>query len=391
MVCEPLSLSRLLFHILHRTNAGPAYFSLVRIILPALLILTAAPGCKPGDDTLQPSATPITESVYASGVVKAEQQYTIFSQVNGVLHEILVEAGDTVLKDQPLFVLRDIQAQLNNQNALILLQLSKAQASPRSEKLRELEEQVRVAKAAHDLDSTLLERQQRLWDQGVGSQLELEQRELAETSSATALDQARSRYADIRRQLDAAYQQAEVNYRKSEEALNEFVVRSAVNGLLYDVQRETGELITTQTPLGVAGSAELFLLELQVDEFDISRIQKGQKVKVTMESYPDEVFEAEVSRINPIMNERSRAFVVEALFITPPPRLYPFLTAEANIIIREKERALTIPLAYLLDDRFVITATGDTTEVKTGLRDAEQVEILAGIDSTSRLLKPESR
>ena len=361
------------------------------LLLFTALLTALAIACKSEPDFITPSSSPITESVYASGVVKAENQYTIFSQVNGVLHEILVEAGDTVVKDQPLFVLRDIQAQLNNQNALILLQLSKAQASPKSDKLRELDEQVKVARAAYELDSTLFEKQQRLWEQGVGSQLELEQRELAATASATALEQARSRLSDVRKQLDAAYQQAEVNYKRSEDALNEYVVKSALNGLLYDVQRETGELITTQTPLAVAGSADKFIIELQVDEFDISKIQKEQLVKVTMESYPDEVFEARITRINPIMNERSRTFVVEAAFITPPARLYPFLTTEANIIISQKERALTIPIAYLLNDKYVINTEQDTVEIVPGLRDAEKVEIVSGIDSTAQLIKPEAR
>lgn len=361
-----------------------------KLLLFAAILTAFAISCNSEPDSIAPISSPITESVYASGVVKAENQYTIFSQVNGVLHEILIEAGDTVVKDQPLFVLRDIQAQLNNQNALILLQLSKAQASPKSDKLRELDEQVKVARAAYELDSTLLEKQQRLWEQGVGSQLELEQRELAATASVTAFEQAKSRYSDVRRQLDAAYQQAEVNYKRSEDALNEYVVKSALNGLLYDVQRETGELITTQTPLAVAGSADKFIIELQVDEFDIRKIQKDQLVEVTMESYPDEVFEAQITRINPIMNERSRTFVVEAAFVTPPTRLYPFLTAEANIVISQKERALTIPIAYLLDDKYVINAEQDTIEIVTGLRDAEKVEIVTGIDSTAQLIKPEA-
>jgi len=367
------------------------YFRRVKQFPLLLVLIQTWSGCKNEPGSIVPLSGPIVEAVYSSGTIKAAQQYTVVSQVNGVLHEVLVQAGDTVSRDQPLFVLRDIQAQLNNQNALILLQLSKAQASPRSERLTELEEQVQLARASSELDSTLLERQTRLWDQGIGSQLELEQRQLAHTQSRANLNNAEGRLIDIKRQLESAFQQAEVNFKKSQEALREYVVRSAIDGMVYDIQREPGELITVQTPLAIVGSHSLFVVELQVDEYDISRVREKMPVKVTLESYPNEVFDARVSRINPIMNARSRTFVVEAVFESAPPRLYPFLTAEANIISKEKPRALTIPLAYLFKDTYVITSGYDTVEVRTGLRDLEKVEIISGLDSASRIIKPGSK
>ena len=75
-----------------------------------------------------------------------------------------------------------------------------------------------------------------------------------------------------------------------------------------------------------------------------------------MDSYKGQVFEAVIEKIDPLMNERSRSFTVEARFTTRPPSLYPNLTAEANIIIRTKENAITIPRAYLLNDSTVVLA-----------------------------------
>lgn len=379
-------------HLYVRVSELPiCYFRFVKTTFSILMAGLLVASCGNKEESILPRTGPIVEAVYSSGIIKAAQQYNVVSQVNGVLHEVLVSAGDTVAKNQPLFVLRDIQAQLNNQNALILLQLSKAQASPRSERIAELEEQVRLAKVAFELDSTLFEKQSRLWDQGIGSQLELEQRQLAMTSSRANLTNARSRLGDVRRQLESAYQQAEVNYRKSQEALREYIVRSAIDGLVYDISREPGELITTQTPLAVIGSHSQFIIELQVDENDIARVREKQAVRVTLESYPGEVFPAKVTRINPIMNSRTRTFVVEARFEVAPPRLYPFLTVEANIISKEKKNALIIPINYLYNDIYIITSSFDTLEVKTGLRDLEKTEIISGIDSTTRLIKPVAR
>ena len=81
-----------------------------------------------------------------------------------------------------------------------------------------------------------------------------------------------------------------------------------------------------------------------------------------MDSYKGQVFEAEVKKINPVMNAQSKSFLVEAVFLTPPPALYPNLTTEANIIIAVKDKVLTIP---------------------------RKVEIISGLTKNDVILKPE--
>lgn len=73
-----------------------------------------------------------------------------------------------------------------------------------------------------------------------------------------------------------------------------------------------------------------------------------------MDSYKGKVFEAKVTRIEPIMNEQTRSFTVEAQFISKPELLYPNLSAEANIVIQTRENALTIPRNYLIGDSLVL-------------------------------------
>jgi len=127
---------------------------------------------------------------------------------------------------------------------------------------------------------------------------------------------------------------------------------------------------------------------MQVDENDILLIKNGQKVLVNLDSYKGKVFEAVVTRINPLMNERNKTFLVEAEFTQKPERVYPNITFEANIIIQEKSGALLIPRTYLLKDSLVIKSSGDTVPVKTGLKDYQKVEILSGIKQDDELVKP---
>jgi multidrug efflux pump subunit AcrA (membrane-fusion protein) len=147
--------------------------------------------------------------------------------------------------------------------------------------------------------------------------------------------------------------------------------------------------VSIQSPLAVIGDSRNFILEMQVDEFDILKIKKGLAVILTLDSYKGKVFEAIVTKINPMMNERSKTFLIEAEFLKQPEILYPNITFEANIVIQSKENAILIPRDYLLNDSIVVKSNGDKVIVKTGLKDYQKVEILSGIRSEDHLIKPE--
>lgn len=127
-----------------------------------------------------------------------------------------------------------------------------------------------------------------------------------------------------------------------------------------------------------------------MDEYDIAKIANGQEVLVYMDSYREEVFKAEITRVYPIMDQRSKTFVVEARFTAPPPVLYPNLSLEANVVIQTRKGVLTLPREYVYDDRFVISAKGDTIPVKLGLKDYTKAEIVSGVDENTQIIRPGS-
>jgi multidrug efflux pump subunit AcrA (membrane-fusion protein) len=149
-----------------------------------------------------------------------------------------------------------------------------------------------------------------------------------------------------------------------------------------------GEMATPQTPLAILGRAGEFILELQVDEYDIVNIQKGQRVLVTLDSFKGQVFEAVVVKIHPIMEGKSKTFTVEAEFTTAPPRLFPNLSLEANIILQIHPNALVIPRNLLLGQNQVITQDRDTLTVVLGIKTYEFVEILGGMEEKTGLIPP---
>lgn len=192
----------------------------------------------------------------------------------------------------------------------------------------------------------------------------------------------------LQKQLGFAAAQARTNLQIARRQAGDFVLRSKINGRVYQLYREKGEAVTPQTPLALLGDARHFVLEMQVDESDIVRIRPGQLVLVTLDSYAGQVFPARVTSISPMMNTDSRTFEVDAAFVRQPPVLYPFVSFEANIVLQTKARALLIPRRLLLNDSTVRKADGQSARVKTGLRDYQMVEILSGLTADDELTAP---
>lgn len=351
-----------------------------------ILVICLLSSCKSKWEKTQPAVEKISESVYASGIIKSRHQYQVFSKVNGLIVSIPVTEGDTVKKGDPLMMILNETAKLNAENAA--LSADYARVSANEDKLKELKVNIDLAKNKLSNDSLLMTRQRRLWQQQIGSQQQVEQAELVYKSSLTAYNVAVFKYNDLQKQLHFAASQSGKNLEITTTQKNDYIVKSDIDGRVYSLLKKAGEMVNTQNPVAVIGAVNDFYLELQADEYDIARIKLGQKVFITLDSYKGQAFEAVVEKIYPIMNERSRSFTVDARFITEPPVVYPNLTLEANIVIQTKDKALTIPRNYLLEDDYVMLENKEKKKVVTGLKDYQKVEIISGLTAGDVIIKP---
>ena len=338
------------------------------------------------EQAIQPKQENISESVYASGIIKSQNQYQVYSTVSGLLKQVLVKEGDIVKKGSPLFILSNEMARLNTENARLTADF--ADLTTKDDRLNEAKIGIEIARTRMINDSILWMRQKGLWDQNIGSKIELEQREWAFTSSKNTFLSAIYRYNDLQKQLRFASQQSKKLLSISQTMSQDYTIRSQTDGRVYSIVKKEGEIINPNMPVAIIGNANDFILELQVDEYDIVKIKKGQQTWVGLDSYHGEVYEAEISNINPFMNEKSRTFKVDAIFVNKPPVLYPNLTLEANIILNERKNVLTIPRNYLLDDSIVILANKEKRKVEIGLKDYQKAEVRAGLSAGDMIIKP---
>lgn len=351
----------------------------------SLIFLLLLIACQKKVEKIQPTIESISESVYASGVIKSKQQYQVFGTTSGLIQKILVKEGDIVKIGDPLFVIQNETSRLNAENAKLAADF--AQMNIDGDKLNDLMSALETAKSKMINDSIILQRQKSLWSQQIGSKLQLEQAELAYVSSSNNYRSAFFRYKDLKRQLKFSAEQSKKQYDISNSLSKDYIIKSQIEGKVYSINKEIGELVTAQMPLAIIGNATDFLTELQIDEKDIVRVKLGQQVFFTMDSYKGKAFDGKISKINPIMNERSRTFLVEAEFVDKPEQLYPNLTCEANIVIEKKEKAMTIPRAYILNDSLVTLENKNQKVIKTGLKDYQKVEILSGLNVDDFIIK----
>lgn len=359
----------------------------MKLLVKTILSIFILQSCNSKEEKTQPINENISESVYASGIIKSKNQYQVFSTVNGLIQEIIVKEGEPVKKGDPIIWITSETSKLNRENAK--LAANDAKLSANINKLKELKITIEFNKNKVENDSMLFLRQQNLWKEKIGTQTELEQKELAYRHAVTNYQVSILRYDEMQKQLNFAEQQSQNNLQISNALFQDYVIKSEINGILYRVLKEKGEMVNTQSPIATIGAENEFEIELQIDEYDIAKIKPSQKILLNMDSYKGQVFEAKVKKINPIMDERSRSFTIEADFVTKPTALYPNLTTEANIIILTKEKALTIPRNYLIDETFVQMKNGEKRKVTTGLKDYEKVEILEGLNVADIITRPQ--
>lgn len=343
--------------------------------------------CSKKKESITPSTGNITESIYASGTVKSANQYQAFVSVSGIIEEIYVKEGQMVDVGTPLLRVSNETQKFNLENAELAANFN--DVINNQGKIAEAEALVQTAKAKLRLDSSLFVRQKTLWSQQVGTHVEFEQKELnLQTSKANYLS-AYQRYKDLKRQINFTAAQSKKNVQISAKQSDDFILKSKVKGTILSLLKEKGELVSPQTAIANLGNTSQYKLEMQVDEHDIFQVKLGQKVAINFDAYKNENFEARVSKIASIMDERNKTFLIEAEFTKAPPKLYPNVTFEANIMLRSKQNVLILPRNYIKNDSMVTLSDGSKRVVKLGLTDFQKAEIISGLHAKDEVIKPE--
>ena len=329
---------------------------------------------------LRPSPVPVTvfraalgrveETVTNSkaGTVKSRRRATLSAEVGGRVRELPARKGARVRRGDVLLKIAD-----DDTRAQVLVQES-AVASAKAAR-------VEACRAAEQLDRDLARNRELARDKIVSSEL-LDQIQARRDSAAAACEGAAARIA----QAQAALEVARVTLEKT-------VLRAPFDGVVADVTTEVAEWITPSPP-GLRIPPVIVLIDdaamyvsAPMDEVDISKVQVGQAVRITIDAYPGRSFPGKVTRVAPYVldvQEQNRTFEVEAEFADSAfSRKLPHGTsADVEVILAAKDGVLRIPSYALLEGGRVLVVEGNrlvSRGVKTGLKNWQFVEVTEGL------------
>jgi multidrug resistance efflux pump len=359
------------------------YFTLLIVIL-----LSVSCSNKGGENEIKPQKSDIIESVYASVKITPEVYYNPQPLHSGIIDTIFVKVGDLIKKDQILFqIAPTTNTDFRLENAEISLEEAKDNYLGRNNLLNNIKIEIKTLQDQLSQDSINLKREEQILSNNVGTQANYELVKLKYNNTKNQLKIAQQKFIQTKTNLENVYKKALNQIKTEKNEITDLNIRSKMEGKVYSIYKEEGDFISTQEKFAEIGSHNKYIIEMDIDEVDITKIKIGDSVLISLDAYVNEVFLANVSKIYPKKDNLSQTFRVESVFIKQPPKLYYGLSGEANIIVSKRKNTLVIPAEYLLPNDKVLTLEGEKSVV-IGMKNLEFVEIMSGIDASTTVIKP---
>jgi HlyD family secretion protein len=267
----------------------------------------------PGYELANVVKQPLWIKVSATGLVEPIVRVEVKSKASGVVERLPIEMGDLVKKGQ-------IIAELDTTEIKNQLEQGKAAWAVASQSVRVKEQALR--------------RVEELSKAGLVSEQDLEN---------AKLDLERARSDEISSKL------AVENW---EEKLGDTVLRSPIDGVVLEKRVEIGQVISSGVSSYTGGTAIAVIADLtrvyvkaDVDETDIGRVEKGQRVEAVPDAFPDRKFTGIVERISPQSQivQNVTTFEVVTALDNNDGILKAGMNATVDILVAGKDEALTIP------------------------------------------------
>ena len=286
------------------------------VALAAMMLLGAAvmTGCskKTGFTYSEAEAAKqdIVNSVTATGTIEPVTSVDVGTQVSGVISKLYVDYNSVVKAGQVI-------AELDRTN--LMSELSSAQASLKS------------AQSELDYQKTNYERYKALYDKGL--------------ISANDFEQARLSYVQAQQKT----QQQKESVKKAQTNLGYATITSPIDGVVLSKEVEEGQTVassfSTPTLFKIARDLTDMRVIADVDEADIGDVKEGQRVTFTVDAFPDDTFEGQVTQVRQEATTESNVVTYEVVISAPNDdlKLKPGLTANVVIFTMEAKDVLAVP------------------------------------------------
>ena len=326
---------------------------------------------------------PIDRFLRVTGSLAADEQAEVSAETTGRVVETPVERGTRVAQGTVL-------ARISATEASAQLDEAEANAGQIAARLGLTPEQafdvkrvpdVMNAKAALDWAESEFARMKSLLDQKVVSQSEFDQRR-------TQVEAARQQYQMAENSAQQSYrslQAARARVALARKSVADTTVRAPFAGLVAERLVSTGDYVTRGTRVATVVRIDPMRVELTVPEQSVALVRVGQPVKLTVDAYANEVFDAQVRFVSPAVRADQRALTVEAVAANPGGRLKPGLFATASIQQPQGPVALLVPVSAVETlsgtSRVYVVKDNKIEEriVTVGDRVDDRIEVTSGV------------
>ena len=256
----------------------------------------------------------VTQTVSANGTLTPLVLVNVGTQVSGTVQKLYVDFNDKVVAGQKMLEL---------DQALMLAQAKQSEAN-----VLNVSASVELARANAVRMKALFEK---------------------EYVSRQEYDQA----MQVLKSAEAQLAQAKAAAEKDRVNLNYTVITSPVSGVvvarLVDIGQTVAASFQTPTLIQIAQDLSKMAIDTSFAEADIGNIKEGQKVRFTVDAFPNRSFQGEVQqiRLNPTNTQNVVTYNVRIKFDNPDLILLPGMTAYVSIAVANRKDALLVPNAAL--------------------------------------------
>ena len=281
-------------------------------------------------DTAKVEKTTIQNSITATGTIEPVTSVTVGTQVSGIVSHLYVDYNSVVKKGQVI-------AELDKTN--LTSELRTAQANLSS------------AQSTLNYEQANYNRYKTLYEKGL--------------VSANDYETARLSYLKAKDQVTTSAQ----SVQRAQTNLGYATITSPIDGVVLSKSVEEGQTVAASfnTPelFTIAQDLTDMRVIADIDEADIGGVKEGQRVMFTVDAFPEDRFQGQVTQVRQQATTESNVVTYEVVIGAPNNdlKLKPGLTANVTIYTLEKPDVLAVPAKAL---RFMpveaILSEGQTIE-----------------------------
>jgi len=192
--------------------------------------------------------------------------------------------------------------------------------------------------------------------------------------------------------LDAQLNQAKTALDAAKGAADKLKLLSPIDGVVSSLSVQTGQMAAQASPPVTVIDMTALILDIRLSEFDVVKVQPGQKVDVYVDAAGSQPVEGVVEWVSPSTDPRSQAYGVRIKIDNSPGKLRPGMFARAGLVLDKKENAVVVPKRAIVrqgDKAYVFVIKGGSVErreVQVGMDDGERIEVISGLKSGEQVV-----